>query len=279
MTMSVSGEALRWFYARMVVPKEESADGTHLITAFATVRREQFVGPGPWQVITASGYIDTPSDDPAFLYQDVVVAIAAERGVNNGQPSLHAMCMAAANPRPGDTVLHIGAGTGYYTAILATLVATTGKVIALEIDPDFAKRARANLADYPNVVVECRSGSEGHIPSADAIYVSAGATSPLKMWLDALHPHGRLIFPLTPSEGLGGMLLVTRIDEGSFSARFVSGAAFSPCIGARDQHTAEGLTQAFRCRGIGTVERLHIGTPPDDTCWFAGDGWWLSSRC
>ena len=38
-----------------------------LVRAFATVPRERFVGPGPWQVITASGYIETPSDDPAFL--------------------------------------------------------------------------------------------------------------------------------------------------------------------------------------------------------------------
>jgi protein-L-isoaspartate(D-aspartate) O-methyltransferase len=277
-TMSASVEPLRWFYARMVVPEAESAGGERLIRAFATVPRERFVGPGPWQVITASGYIDTPSDDPAFLYQDVVVALAAKRGVNNGQPSLHATSIAAANPRPGETVLHIGGGTGYYTAILATLVGSTGKVIAREIDPELAERATTNLADYANVVVECRSGTQGTIPLADVVYVSAAATTPLKMWLDALRPCGRLIFPLTPSDGVGGMLLVTRNDNGPFSAKFVSAAVFIPCIGARDQRTAEALTEAFRCRGTGSVERLHIQTPPDETCWFAGDGWWLSTR-
>ena len=262
----------------MVVPEPESGDGRRLIEAFATVPRERFVGPGPWKVITASGYIDTPSDDPAFLYQDVVVALVSERGVNNGQPSLHATSIAAANPTPGETVLHIGAGAGYYTAILATLVTLTGKVIALEIDPELASRATTNLEDYPNVAVECRSGTELALPDCDVIYVSAGATMPMKMWLDALPPRGRLIFPLTPAKGTGGMLLVTKNDEGWFSAKFVSPAGFIPCIGARDDRTGARLTEAFRCRGTDSVDALHVGTPPDETCWFAGDGWWLSAQ-
>jgi protein-L-isoaspartate(D-aspartate) O-methyltransferase len=130
--MDIPVEALRGFYARLVVP-QTSAPDDRLVTAFATVPRERFVGPGPWKVFTASGYVDTPSDDLAFLYQDVVVALVAERRVNNGEPSLHAACIAAANPLPGDTVIHIGTGAGYYTAILATLVGPTGRVVALEI--------------------------------------------------------------------------------------------------------------------------------------------------
>ena len=135
-----------------------------------------------------------------------------------------------------------------------------------------------NLADYPNVVLECRSGTEGSLPSADVIYVSAGATAPLNTWLNALRPRGRLIFPLTPAEGVGGMLLVTRTDEGPFTAKFVSPAVFIPCIGGRDDKAAERLTEVFRCRGTGNVNALHVGTPPDDTCWFADDGWWLSAE-
>jgi protein-L-isoaspartate(D-aspartate) O-methyltransferase len=276
--MGVSVEELRRFYARVVVPQAESAEDSRLVSAFATVPRERFVGPGPWQVITASGYIETPSDDLAYLYQDVVVALAAERRINNGQPSLHAASIAAANPSTGETVLHIGAGTGYYTAILAAMVGPTGTVVAFEMDGGLATRATVNLADYPNVEVACRSGTEGPIPPAEVIYVSAGATAPLKMWLDALRPHGRLIFPLTPAEGLGGMLLVTRNGDRPFGARFVSPAVFIPCIGGRDESVAQRLTEAFRSRGIGAVNALHVGTPPDERCWFAGDGWWLAAH-
>lgn len=276
--MGTTLQELREFYARVVVPLAEDADGGRLIRAFATVARERFLGPGPWQVITASGYIDTPSDNPTFVYQDVVLALVAERRINNGQPSLHATCMAAATVAAGETVVHIGAGAGYYSAILSELVGPTGQVMALEIDPELANRARKNLTACPNVSVECRSGTAGTLPPADVIYVSAGATMPLKIWLNALRPGGRLIFPLTPADGVGGMLLVTKNEEMPFGAKFVSAAVFIPCIGARDDRTAAALTEAFRYRGTASVERLHVGTAPDDTCWFAGEGWWLSTQ-
>src|SRR5215469_7304802 len=79
--------------------------------AFATVPREDFLPQGPWQVVRwGSGYVPTPSRDPVYLYDDVVVAILPERnhrrrsrcagvcgaGRNNGQPSLHAWLMSAA---------------------------------------------------------------------------------------------------------------------------------------------------------------------------------------
>ena len=64
-------------------------------------------------------------DDPARLYDDVLVAIDLARGINNGQPSLHALAMEALAPAGGETVIHIGAGAGYYSAILAELVGPT----------------------------------------------------------------------------------------------------------------------------------------------------------
>jgi len=70
--------------------------------AFANVPREDFVGRGPWRVLTCNGYVATPSADPALLYQDAVVALVPEKRINNGQPSLHARCLSAAHVRPGD---------------------------------------------------------------------------------------------------------------------------------------------------------------------------------
>jgi protein-L-isoaspartate(D-aspartate) O-methyltransferase len=74
-----------------LVTGKAGATEPRLITAFATVERERFVGAGPWKVMAhAAGYVDTPSDDLAFLYQDVVVALLADRRINNGEPHLHA---------------------------------------------------------------------------------------------------------------------------------------------------------------------------------------------
>ena len=56
----------------------------------ASVEREHYVGKGPWQIAVVAGYIPTISDDPRLLYQDVLVGLATDRGINNGQPSLHA---------------------------------------------------------------------------------------------------------------------------------------------------------------------------------------------
>jgi protein-L-isoaspartate(D-aspartate) O-methyltransferase len=72
------------------------------------------------------------------LYQDVVVAIAPERKINNGQPVLHAMCLAALDVKQGEKVLHVGAGTGYYTALMARLTGATGQVVAYEVEHDLA---------------------------------------------------------------------------------------------------------------------------------------------
>jgi protein-L-isoaspartate(D-aspartate) O-methyltransferase len=55
------------------------------------------------------------------------------------------------------TVIHVGAGTGYYTAILAHLVGPEGRVHAYEIEADIAARAAENLAGYPNVRVYAQS--------------------------------------------------------------------------------------------------------------------------
>src|SRR5262245_4206431 len=81
--------------------------GTRLEEAFAATPREHFVGPPPW-LLMGSDLGRMPSSDPHALYQDVLVGLDVERGINNGQPSLHAACLAACDPRPGDTVVHVG---------------------------------------------------------------------------------------------------------------------------------------------------------------------------
>lgn len=272
---------LRGFYADLVVAKGGSRDA-RLIDAFAALRREDFVGPGPWRVFAGaayggSGYIETPSDDPAFLYQDILIALAQERGINNGEPSLHARNLAALNLQPGERVVHVGTGTGYYAALMAQLVGPEGRVETYEIEPDLAARAAANLKPWPQVSVHHRSGAEAPLPACDALYVNAGATTPLADWLDALEPGGRLLFPLTPDRGLGGMLLVRRAETG-WPAHFVSTAAFIPCIGGRDGTTVAALGAAFAGGGMWGVRSLRRDDEPDHTCWCAGRGWWLSTQ-
>jgi len=267
----------RQSYARLLAAKSGvSTQHQKVIDAFATVPREEFLGPSPWQMFSGFGYVDSVSD-PALLYQDALVSLKPEAHLNNGQPSLHMASLAVLAITEGETIVHVGAGTGYYTAILATLTGPSGRVVAYEIDEDLAVRARANHSDYAQVELRHQSGTDGPLPECDVVYVNAGATAPLEVWTSALRPGGRLLFPLTPAQSAGYMLLVTRTAGGAFAAQFTSGAIFTPCIGARDDETGKRLSEAFARGSVAKVRSLRYNTTPDETCWFAGADWWLST--
>jgi protein-L-isoaspartate(D-aspartate) O-methyltransferase len=246
--------------------------------AFAAVPREDFAGPPPWRIGSGGVYGRASDDDPASLYEDVLIAIDARRGINNGQPSLHALSIDALAAREGETVVHVGAGAGYYTAILAHLVGPTGRVVAYEIEPDIAERAGANLAGFPQVEVRARSGVAEALPEADCVYVNAAASHPVRAWLDALKVGGRLLFPLQAAYSTGDMLLITRPEKGdAWPARFLCGVVFIACVGAQDAGIGRRLDEAFRRGDAGRVRSLRFGAAPADTAWLKGDGWALST--
>src|SRR5262245_30598186 len=125
----------REVFAQVVVTRA-GCRAPSIRAAFASVPRHEFLGAGPWH-FTEYGDI-TPSDDAALVYQDIGIGLVPERGIPTGLPSLHARCIAASAPKKGDRVVHIGAGSGYYTAILAELVGDEGHVNAFEIDMELA---------------------------------------------------------------------------------------------------------------------------------------------
>lgn len=274
--MEDRSEYLRSFYASLVCA---AARDSRIEQAFRAVKREPFVGPGPWRItLGAQPYVMTPNDDPAFIYQNTLVALDSAQGLNIGMPSAHAYWLDGCDLKEGETVLQVGVGTGYYTAILAHLVGPSGWVHAYEIDKSLADRARGNLKDLPQVNVQAKSGVAPDLPKADLIYVCAGAAAPAKEWLDALRPGGRLIFPLAPAGVYGGMLLIKRPEQGAvWPARFRGRAQFIGCIGLQGEDAGRRLTEAF-LQGWERVRSLRFDHPADDTCWYAGDGWWLSTR-
>ncbi len=246
--------------------------------AFAAVPREDFSGPPPW-FVSGGGFGGSRESDIARLYEDVLVAIDPGRRINNGQPSLHALSIDALAPKEGETIVQIGAGAGYYTAILARLVGPSGRVIAYEIEPDIAERARVNLAGYSQVEVRPRSGVGEALPPADCIYVSAAASHPVRAWLDALNVGGRLLFPLQAAQSTGAMLLIARPASGdAWPARLLTSVVFIACEGAQDATMARRLDEAFRRGGSGKVRSLRFGATPSASDWLRGDGWALSTE-
>jgi protein-L-isoaspartate(D-aspartate) O-methyltransferase len=275
--MEDRSEKLRAFFAKLICTAAKLGD-PRIEQAFRTVKREPFAGPAPW-LLTFGGhdYVKTPDDDPAFLYQGLLLALDAERRINIGMPSAHAYWLGACEIKEGETVLQIGAGSGYYTAILAHLVGASGRVHAYEIDEGLAARASDNLKNLPHVDVQAKSGVESELPKADLIYVCAGAAKPARNWLDALRPGGRVLFPLAPEWVLGGMLLIRRPAQGDvWPAKFAGRAQFVGCVGLQDEEAGRRLKNAFG-KDWENVRSLHLDSAPDQSCWFAGDGWWLST--
>jgi protein-L-isoaspartate(D-aspartate) O-methyltransferase len=273
-------------YAAQMLAKMEIADDERLKQAFATVPRESFLDPPPWHIPTGRGYRPMPSTDPIVLYQDVLVALQEERQVNNGSPSLHALGLHRLAPQPGDRVCHIGAGSGYYTAILSHLVGTDGHVTAVEYDEELAARAAANLAPYGNVEVVTGNGLQWPKAPADAIYVNFAVHRPAETWIDNLAVGGRLIFPLCAPRrdendklelrsGGGGFFLFQRIPE-EYRVRYLSPAFFvwgEAADGTLDTYKA--LEDAFKRGGMKDVRRLRWKMPKRGEEWYSGEDWGL----
>ncbi len=235
------------------------------------------MGPGPWQIRAGRHYLETPNADPTFLYQNVLVALDKSKGINNGEPFLHAAFLGAVAPQPGETVIHIGTGTGYYTAILSTLVTPGGHIHAVEIDEALASRTRDNLASFENISVICADATTRELPEADLIYVNAGVVAPPISWLQALRLGGRIIIPWQANEKVGLAVMITRREQG-FSARALMQAYFIPCIGASDPAQSTKMPDGGEARSIQSVW-LTQERAPDETAvaiyrdlWFSKAG-------
>ena len=279
---------IRAAYARQILAAARVGDDPRLDAAFGAIRREDFLGPGPWPMMRWLGeYVPTPDADPVYLYTDNLVGILPERRLNNGQPSLHAHLIHRASPAAGQHVVHVGTGTGYYTAILAHLAGPSGRVTGIEFDAELAARAKANLAPFPSVDIVQGDGTSVAFDQADVIYVNAGCTQPAQSWLDRLAEGGRLILPMTSDDGFksappeqtvraGAVFRIERRGHDYF-ASWISGVAIFPCAGSRDEISERALAEAFAKGGWQKVTRLHRDREiPDERCWVRGPGWCLA---
>lgn len=257
-----------------------------VVEALARVPREAFLGAGPWTIRGAGMPAPqlTATADPIEVLRDVSVALDASRDLYNGAPSVVAPWLEAIAVVPGDRVLHVGAGTGYYSAVLADLVGPQGHVDAIEIDAALADRARANLAPWPWASVATDAARALSARGLDVILVHAGASHLRDEWLDALSPGGRLLVPLTctmpgmgPSLGKGAVALVTK-NEAEWTAKVFGMIAIYSLQGLRDAERERALGQAFLRGGWPSVSRLRRDAhAAGDACWLHADGACLSA--
>jgi protein-L-isoaspartate(D-aspartate) O-methyltransferase len=282
--MTQDTAAVRRHYAEMITAPLQGAD-PRIREAFAAIPRENFLGPPPWTI--RGGFRPMTTHDPAFLYHDVLVALVADRGVNNGSPGLHVHMLQWLGAQPGDRVLHVGAGRGYYTAILAELVGPTGNVTAVEFDSQLASTAQANLQPWRQVTVINGDGASFPTEMTDRIYVNFALADPADAWLDRLAVGGGLVFPLgaprpdaegteRQSSARAAVLKVTRTPDG-FAAALESRVGFIFAEGptAGDAATQGAVYDALGRNDLEAVKSLQRGPGPAGRTWLSTARWSL----
>ena len=270
---------IRRAYAKQILAAAQ-IDDPSLELAFAQVRREDFLGPGPW--VIPDGLVVIVEHPVPILSTSISTTSCRSSPSDTStmvSPSAHAKWIASASIKPGEHVVHVGTGTGYYTAIMSHLAGPSGEVTGIELDADLAARAKENLSSFANVRIVIGNGAAIPFEAADVVYVNAGVTRPADLWLDTLTDGGRLILPLTTNEGFlandpanvqrrGAVFRIERRTP-EFLAQWVSPVAIIPCEGARDETSEAALAEAFKKGGWKRVARLYRNEDvPEERCWL-----------
>jgi protein-L-isoaspartate(D-aspartate) O-methyltransferase len=255
-----------------------------LVDAFVDVPRERFLRPGPWVVASEAsigeGPRTTPDADPKHVYHNYVIGIEPSRQLFNGTPSLIGAAIDSLDLHHGARVAHVGAGLGYFSAIMGHVVGAGGRVLAIEVDEALATEASANVSGMPSVEVRQGDATTLGGETFDAILVNAGVTHPQPVWLDALSPRGRIVLPLTVTMGpmgpvgKGVMVRCARQPDGDFDARTTAFVGIYSGVGVRDDSLNAQLGQQFMRTPFPRLKRLrrdaHNAGP---ACFLHFDGW------
>jgi len=173
-------------------------------------------------------HLFVPGASAGEAYGDFPLPIG--HGQTISQPYIVAFMTEALGLHGGESVLEIGTGSGYQSAVLSQIA---GKVHTIEIVPELAEEARERLArlGYRNVAVRAGDGYLGWPEAApfDAIMVTAAAPripEPLKL---QLADGGRLVLPV--GDESQELIVVTRRGV-LFDERRVLPVRFVPMTGA-----------------------------------------------
>ena len=170
-----------------------------------------------------------PEEYRPQAYGDHPIPIGENQTIS--QPFIVAVSLQALALTGSESVLEVGTGSGYQTALLAELARN---VYSIERYPTLARGAETVLADLElnNVKVEIGDGSRGLSEFApyDAILVSAAAPTVPQSLLDQLSEGGRMVIPVGPTHAQELQLI--RKQEDKPIAQTLEGCRFVPLIGA-----------------------------------------------
>jgi protein-L-isoaspartate(D-aspartate) O-methyltransferase len=135
------------------------------------------------------------------------------QGQTISQPFVVALMTQALALTPESSVLEIGTGSGYQTAILAELA---GEVYTVEVRPDLQTRAKRILdaLGYANIHYRTGDGWAGWPEKApfDAIIVTAAAPEWPRALISQLDEGGRMVIPVGEQDWNQTLWLLTKLD-------------------------------------------------------------------
>ena len=183
-----------------------------IINAFRKIKREDFVVDN----LKSESSINAP--------------LPIGQGQTISQPLTVAFMFEQLQPQKGQKILDIGSGSGWTTALLAEIVAETGKVYGIERITELKEFGERNVKKYgfKNVEFFCLDGHKGLPQEApfDRILVSAAASSVPKALKDQLKIHGRLVIPTNNND----IRLIIKKDKNNFEEKIFKGFVFVPLI-------------------------------------------------
>ena len=190
-------EQARYYMIEQQIRPWDVAD-SKILQLLSVVKREDFV----------------PAVHKALAFVDIAIPLPG--GQSMLPPRIQARLVQDAGVQEGDKVLEIGTGTGFMTALLAH---QAQRVISLEINPELADMARANLqrANLHNVEVRLVDGAQGKLAEApfDVILLGGSVAEVPQNLLAQLRVGGRLV-AIVGDEPIMHALVITRTSETNF---------------------------------------------------------------
>jgi len=188
-----------------------------VMTAIARVPRHEFV----------------PATQRRHAYDNRPLPIGFGQTIS--QPYIVALMSDLIKPRPGDSVLELGTGSGYQAAMLAEL---TGHVYSIEIIEELGEQAAGRLSrlGYDNVTTRIGDGYYGweeHAPF-DAIVVTAAASHVPPPLVAQLKPGGRMVIPVGSRFLTQQLVLIEKDPGGQLITRQILPVKFVPLTGEHD---------------------------------------------
>ena len=186
----------------------------HVLDAMRSVPREAFVEPGFEE----------------FAYEDGPLPIG--QGQTISQPYIVALMIEAAEVKPGDSVLEVGAGSGYAAAVMSRIA---NRVYAIERHPKLGESAQHRFKNlgYDNIELRVGDGTRGwpEVAPFDAILVAAGGPDVPMALKRQLAIGGRLVIPVGEEERSQTLIKLIRKSDSEFEEENLGAVAFVPLIG------------------------------------------------